>query len=275
MARVDAGTRIVRVGHQPFRFEAPSMKPFLGAALAIFFMAAAGSPARADDKDPNAILDKAIKAAGGEEKLKKLDAMSWKSKASIIINGDSNDISLNSTVQGLDRYRTEFEGKFQDNPFKGIVVLNGNKGWRKFGDQAMDMDEDAVANEKRQIYLQVLPTKLVTLKEKGYKLEAADEQKVGDKPAAGIKVTTPDGKDFTIYFDKETGLPSRIVAKVVGFDGQEFTQETTLKDYKEFDGIKRATKADSKRDGEDFIKSEITEFKALDKVDPKTFEEPI
>jgi hypothetical protein len=250
------------------------MKPFLGAALAIFFVAAAGYPVRADDKDPNAILDKAIKATGGEEKLKKIDAMSWKSKISIIINGDNNDFTGSSTVQGLDRYRTEFQGKFQDMPFKGLVVINGKKGWRKFGDEAMDMDEDAVANEKRQIYLQVIPTKLVILKEKGYKLEAADEQKVGDKPAAGIKVTTPDGKDFTIYFDKETGLPARVVAKVVGFDGQEFTQETTLKDYKDFDGIKRATKADSKRDGEDFVKSETSEFKALDKVDPKTFEEP-
>jgi hypothetical protein len=251
------------------------MKPFLAVVLAIFFVTVAGGPARADDKDPNVILDKAIKAMGGEEKLKKLDAMTWKSKVSIIINGDSNDFTGNSTVQGLDHYRTEFEGKFQDMPFKGVVVINGKKGWRKFGDEAMDMDEDAVANEKRQIYLQVIPTKLVILKDKGFKLEAADEQKVGDKPAAGIKVTTPDGKDFTIYFDKETGLPARVVAKVVGFDGQEFTQETTLKDYKEFDGIKKATKADSKRDGEDFVKSETTEFKVLNKVDPKTFEEPV
>jgi hypothetical protein len=250
------------------------MKPFLGAALAMILVTAAGQPARADDKDPNAVLDKAIKAVGGEEKLKKLDAMSYKTKASIIINGDSNEITLSTTVQGLDRYRTEFEGKFQDMPFKGLVVVNGNKGWRRFGDQAMDMDEDAIANEKRQIYLQVIPLKLTLLKEKGFKLEPADEQKVGDKPAAGIKVTPPDGKDFTLYFDKESGLPVRLVAKVVGFDGQEFTQETTLKDFKETDGIKKAMKSESKRDGEDFVKSEITEFKFMDKVEPKTFDEP-
>ncbi len=203
------------------------MKPFLCAALALVFVTAAGGPARADEKDPNAILDKAIKATGGEEKLKKLDAMTWKSKATITFNGDSNAMNFQSTVQGLDRYRAEFEGEFGGNPFKGVVVLNGKKGWRKFGDQTMDMDEDAVANEKRQIYLQVIPIKLVILKDKAYKLEAVGEQKVGDKPAAGIKVTGPDGKDFTIYFDKESGLPVRTVAKVVGFNGEEFTQETT------------------------------------------------
>ena len=250
------------------------MKRFLGLALTILFVTAAAGPARADEKDPGAILDKAIKAVGGEEKLKKLDAISLKTKASIIINGDSNPFTVEATYQGLDRYRAVVDGEFGGNPFKAVIVLNGNKGWRKFGDENMDMDEDAVANEKRQIYLQIIPTKLVILKEKAYKLEAAGEQKVGDKPAAGIKVTGPDGKDFTIYFDKESGLPVRTVAKVVGFGNDEFTQETTYKDYKDFDGIKKAMKSESKRDGEDFIKSEISEFKVLDKVDAKTFSEP-
>ena len=95
-----------------------------------------------------------------------------------------------------------------------------------------------------------------------------------DRPAAGIKVTGPDGKDFTLYFDKDSGLPVKLVAKVVGFDNEEFSQETTFKDYKDFDGVKKATKADSKRNGEDFVKSELTEFKVLDKVDPKSFSEP-
>jgi outer membrane lipoprotein-sorting protein len=250
------------------------MKAFLCAALTLVFVTAGGFSARADEKDPNAVLDKAIKAAGGEEKLKKLDAMTWKSKASITFNGDSNPMTFQATVQGLDRYRTEFEGEFGGNSVKGLVVLNGNKGWRRFGEEKMDMDDDAVANEKRRIYLQVIPNKLVILKDKGYKLEAADEQKVGDKPAAGIKVTGPDGKDFTIYFDKESGLPVRVVAKVVGFDNQEYTEETTRKDFKDVDGIKIAMKSESKRDGEDFFKSEITEFKALDKVEAKTFDEP-
>jgi hypothetical protein len=250
------------------------MKAFLCATLTLVFVTAAGRSAQADDKDPNAILDKAIKAAGGEEKLKKLDATTWKTKASIIFNGDTNPVSLHSTVQGLDHYRVEIDGEFGGNPIKGVVILNGNKGWRKFNEESMEMDDDALTNEKRNVYLQVIPTKLVILKDKAYKLEAAGEQKVGDKPAAGIKVTGPDGKDFTIYFDNESGLPVRVVAKVVGFGGEEFTQETTLKDYKDFDGIKKAMKSESKRDGEDFVKSEITEFKVLDKVEAKTFDEP-
>jgi hypothetical protein len=250
------------------------MKRFLRVALAIMFVTAMGSLVRADDKDPTAVLDKAIKALGGEEKLKKVGAASWKTKLTITFNGNSNDFSSHATAEGLDRYRSEFEGEFNGNAFKGVTVLNGDKGWRKFGDMKMDLDADGLANEKRQVYLQIVPGLILPLKGKGFKLEVVAEEKVGDKPAAAIKATGPDGKDFTLYFDKESGLPVKLVAKVIGFGGDEFTQETTYKDYKEFDGIKKATKTESKRDGEDFIKAEISEFKVLDKVDSKTFSEP-
>ena len=250
------------------------MKRFLGAVLATLFLTSPISPVRADDKDPNAVLDKAIKAVGGEEKLKKADAISWKSKGTITFNGNDNDIKIQATSQGLDHYRSEFEGEFGGNPVKGVTVLNSDKGWRKFGENSNDMDEDAIANEKRSIYLQLIPVTLVPLKGKAFKLEPAAEEKVDGKPAAVIKVTGPDKKDFTIYFDKETGLPVKTVAKVIGFTGEEHDQDTTFKEYKDFDGIKKATKVESKRDGEDFIKSEVTEFKVLDKVEPKTFAEP-
>ncbi|HEY1858881.1 MAG TPA: hypothetical protein VGG61_00915, partial [Gemmataceae bacterium] len=122
------------------------------------------------------------------------------------------------------------------------------------------------------IYLQVIPTTLLPLKDKEFKIEAAGEEKVADKPAVGLKVTPPDKKEFTIFFDKESGLPVKLVAKVVGFMGDEAVQETLVADYKEFDGIKKATKIEIRRDGNKFLEQQITEFKVLDKVDPKTFE---
>ncbi len=250
------------------------MKRLLGALFAITLATGPAITARADDKDPTAILDKAIKALGGEEKLKKAEAISWKSKGTIRFGENENEIKTHATAKGLDHYLRESEAEFNGEPRKFVVVLNGDKGWRKFGEEPMEMDGDALANQKRSTYLEVVPITLVPLKGKDFKLEAAGEEKVDGKPAVGIKVTGPDQKDFTLYFDKESGLPVKLVAKVIGFRGDEYTQETTYKDYKDFDGIKKATKVDSKRDGEDFIKSEITEFKVLEKVDPKTFSEP-
>ena len=127
---------------------------------------------------------------------------------------------------------------------------------------------------KRITYLNVVPITLVALNGNGFKYEAAGEEKIGDKPAVNLKVTGPDGKDFTLSLDKETGLPLKLVAKVLSFQGDEYTSETTYADYKDFGGIKKATKVEMKRDGEAFQKWEVSEFKVLDKVDAETFAEP-
>jgi hypothetical protein len=249
------------------------MERYLGAMLAAVLILAPASPARADDAT-NAVLDKAIKALGGAEKLGKLETITWKSKGKITINDDDNDISIQATAQGLDHFRSEFQGEFGGNTIKGVSVINGDKAWRKFGDNSMEMDADALANEKRNLYLNLTPVLILPLKGKGFKVEMAGEEKVGDKPAVILKVTGPDGKDFKLFFDKESGLPVKLTATVVGFNGEEYVQDTTYSDYKDFAGIKKATKVESKRDGQKFISSEITEFKAVDKPDPKTFAEP-
>ena len=262
-------TRFVRVEQSSSKQRGDHMKRFLGAALAAVLLVI---PARGDEKDANAIVDKAITALGGAEKLGKVNAFSWKAKGTITFNGNENDFTSQVTTKGLEQYRREFG----NDQFSIVVVVDGAKGWRKFGDNSSELEGDMLANEKRMLYLNVIPVTLVALKGKGFKYEAAGEEKVGDKPAVILKVTGPDGKDFTLSLDKESGLPVKLVAKVMlGFQqGQEYTSETTYADYKDFGGIKKATKVEMKRDGEAFQNWEITEFKVLDKVDAETFTEP-
>jgi hypothetical protein len=246
---------------------------FSGVFVAVVVFGMAGG-VRADEQEVKAILDKAIKALGGEAKLGKLEAYSTKSKGTITFNGSDNQIASESTVAGLDRFRNEFEGDFGGNKFKGIVVLNADKGWRRFGDNTMEMDAAAVLNEKRTVYLQVIPATIVPLRMKGFKVETAGEETVAGKPAAVLKVTGPDGKDFKLSFDKESGLPVKLQAKVQGFQGEEFTQETTYNEFADYDGIKRAKRVESKRDGEPFVKLELIEFKVIGTVDSKAFAMP-
>jgi hypothetical protein len=251
------------------------MRRFFGAALATLLLAGLGVPARAaDDKETKAILDKAIKALGGEDKLGQVKAATWKTKGTISFGGNDNAFTSTTTLQGLDHYRNEFEGEFGGNTVKGVLVIDGDKGWRHIGDDRTALDKDGLANEKRNVLLQAIPMTLLPLRDKGFKVEPAKEDKVDGKPALGLKVTPPEGKEITLYFDRESGLPVKQVAKVVGFMGEEFTQETIFGDYKEFGGIKKATKVESKRDGEKFLEQKITDFKVLDKVEPKTFAEP-
>jgi hypothetical protein len=252
------------------------MARFIGAVLVAAVLSALGGPARSGgDQDVNAILDKAIKALGGEERLGKLKAYTVKAKGTARFGGSADSaFTSRATVQGLDHLRSEFQGELGGNQVKGVTVLAGDKGWRKFGDMNVDMDKETVANEKRNVYLQVVPGTLLPLKGKGFKVQAAGEEKVAGKPAAVLKVTGPDGKDFKLFFDKKSGLPVKLVAKFVGFMGEEFTIETTYADYKDFGGYRKATRIATRRGGEPYLDQQVTEFRVLFQVDPKTFARP-
>jgi hypothetical protein len=249
------------------------MTRFIGAVCGVVLVLGSAWAAPGKD-DATAILDKGIKALGGEEKLGKIKACSWKAKGKISFGGMDGDFTSDLVAEGLDKLRSGFEAELGGNKIKGVAVLNGDKGWRKFGRMVQEFDKDAMATEKRSAYLTLTPVTLVPLKGKGFKIATAGEKKIDGKAAVGLKITCPDGKDFTLYFDKKTNLPIQQEAKVTDFMGNEFTQEVTYDKYKEFDGIKKATKIVNKRDGEKFLDQEITEFKVLKKVDAKTFDEP-
>jgi hypothetical protein len=244
------------------------MKRYLGElfATALFLCI----PARADDQAAKSILDKAITALGGEEKLGKAKAFTLKSKGTLKFDDLDRAFNRQVTVQGLDHFRSELDIA----NFHGLVVLAGDKGWRTGGGNLTELAGDALANEKRSVYLLVVPVTLLQLKGSGFRYGPGGEEKVGENPAVILKVTGPDGKDFALYFDKKSGLPVKLIAKVIGFSGQENELETTFGDYRELDGIKKATKIEVKRNGAPFQSMEVIEFKVLDKVDPQTFAEP-
>ena len=250
------------------------MKRYFGVLVATALLSGQGPASRADDKDAKPILDKAIAALGGEAKLAKAAMATWKTKGTISFNENDNPITGTTTIDGIDKQRGEFEAEFNGNAVKGVTILNGNKGWRKFGDDLQDLEGDMLAGTKQNSYLLVVPMTILPLKGKDFKVEAAPEEKVAGKAAAVVKGTGPDGKTFTLYFDKETGLPVKLAATVRGFQGDEVGQETTYGEYKDFDGLKRATKIESKRDGNPFLKQEVLEFKVVDKHEPGTFAEP-
>jgi hypothetical protein len=246
---------------------------FARGILATLILAAGCSIARADD-GASATLDKAIKALGGEDALSKVKAISLKGKGTVNIMGNESPISASVTMQGLDHSKQEVEVEFNGMKIKFVAVLAGDKGWRSFAGMTAELEGDALNEAKRSQYLQVMVMNPTILKGKGFKVVAAPAEKVGDKNALGLKITGPDGKTSTLYVDEASGLPVKMVAKVKDPMGEEFTQTSIYSNYKDFQGIKKATKMEASRDGEKFQSQEVTEFKVLDSVDPKTFAEP-
>ncbi len=250
------------------------MKQCIGAVIvAVVAFGSVGTLRAEGDKSATAVIDKAIKALGGEEKLKAIKAASWKGKGTFTYSGQDNEISSTTTVEGSGQFRQDFETEVMGTRVTGSTVISGDKAWRKLNDMVSELDKDALANERLNIYPQLLPHSILLLKSDRVKVATAPEEKVDDKPAVGLKVTVPSGKDFTIYFDKGSGLPVKYTA-AVNFMNDEVKQETFLSKYKEVDGVRKATHVEVKRGGEKFLAYDVLEFKTLKEVDPTTFAEP-
>ncbi len=247
------------------------MKRYDGFLLVAVVFSAATNPARANEQDAKAILDKAIRALGGEEKLTKTSAHSWKANGKVSLGGaPEREFNTQGIANGLGQLRAETVFP----RFRALVVLDGDKGWHRGGNTFTELTGDELANAKRINYLDVIPITLLPVKDKGFRCEPGGEEKVEGRQAVILKITAPDGKDFTLSFDKESGVPLKQVAKVIGLGGMAYTAETTFHDYKDFGGVQKATRILVKRDGEDWRKVEITEFKVLEKAEPGTFAEP-
>ena len=63
------------------------------------------------------------------------------------------------------------------------------------------------------------------------------------------------------------------MAKMPEFPDKVCLREITFADYKDFDGIKKATKVEFKTNGKIEHVLEVNEFKILEKVDPETLAE--
>src|SRR5689334_13594906 len=123
------------------------MKWLLSATIVVVLMGC-GS-ANADESAARAILDKAIKAIGGEEKLSRIKAFTVKGKGTIVFDGDDVPFTFQTTARGIEQYRSTYEGMAGGEDFTGATVIDRDKGWRKHNDQIEKLEGEELANEKR------------------------------------------------------------------------------------------------------------------------------
>lgn len=223
--------------------------------------------------EPVALVDKAVRALGGAEKLARVRAATWKEKGTRTFQGNDIPFDAEVLVQGTDHIRREWEVGGGGMKVGGVVVVTSESAWSKMMGNVEELAGERLADEHRRVYLTVIPITVLPLKSEGYRLATIADEQVGERPAAGLKVTPPDGKEFRLYFDKETGLPVRVVAKVLAQEGAgECTEETTYSDYKAFDGVQKATSILIKQNGAKVSEVQVGEFKVLGHTDAKAFE---
>lgn len=223
-----------------------------------------------------AVLDKAIKALGGEEKLAKFKADSFKGKGKFYGMGEGIDYTGEWDLQQPNKLRVRIEVVAGDMKFVSIRVVNGDKVWSKLGDQTQEVKGEEEIVEAREASFTAWVATLLPLKDKEFKLSPLAEVKVDGKPAVGIQVAHKGYREVGLFFDKETGLLVRTTTQVKDLmnGGKEVTQEALYSDHKPANGVLRPRKVVINRDDKKFIDVEVTEIEPKEKLDDALFGKP-
>jgi hypothetical protein len=241
-------------------------------AVALFFGAAAG---QADEQaDAKALVDRAIKAMGGDAKLAKLGTASVKGKLTATPDGKDVTIDVDGLWQGMSQYRIDADVQVEGKQFKAVLVFNRDNAWIKKGDNTKDGPDGVLPFIQNIFYAGRMPQLLPALSDQPYKLAPFGEVLVGTQAATGLLISHPDRKDLRLFFDKTTGLPIKSEATVSEpMTNKEMTLEARYSDYKDFDGLKLCGTVTVKLDELEF-KLELSEIKGTEKVDDSRFERP-
>ena len=132
------------------------------------------------------------------------------------------------------------------------LIEGHDKGWTSYNGNVTDMSKEEVADFLEVLYASAVAD-LHGLTGPGVQLTALGESKVGGKPAVGVRVSSKDHRDISLYFDKATGLllKKTLRRKEPGVPA-EFTEETLYEDYKNVSGLMFPFHVSETRDGKPF-----------------------
>jgi outer membrane lipoprotein-sorting protein len=231
--------------------------------------------ARAADDDAKAILAKAIKAHGGEEKLAKFQAGQSKAKGKINLPvvGES-EYTEETSFMLPDKFRSNLELDVNGMKVKIITIANGDKISIDANGTEVPITDAIKKSLEEARYVMKVARLSNLLKDKAAELTALGEVKVEGKPAVGVRVTSKGHKDISMYFDKETHLLAKMEYRSVDAQsGKEVTEERIVLEYQKKDdnGFVLPKKVLVKRDGEKFTEADVSEAKYLEKLDDSVF----
>jgi hypothetical protein len=247
----------------------------LQTVLTVLCLAAgtAASLGAGDKPDPKAIIQKAIDAMGGEEKLARYKGSVTKGKCTFYGMGRPIACTGEWYVQLPRQLKAVYQMDMGGKKATRIEVVSKDRGWTVMGGKLRPIPPEQLAEIYEGMEAHYALT-LLPLKDPTYRLAFLGESEVQGQPTVGLKVSKDGHRDVLLYFDKEHGYLLKMQTRVKGMGGTEQDEETIYGDYHDFDGVRSYKKMTTKRDGKPFLESEANEYKAFERLPDSTFDKP-
>jgi hypothetical protein len=226
---------------------------------------------------PRAIIERAIAAHGGAERLSRLRADKVSLQGKIVIPGKDGPVSFTAdlTLQLPGRFKQVARvNEGADKSHTIVQIVDGDKVLVALDSQPQQLPPSALTELRLTMDLQRAARLVPLLTDPTYQLTALSEEKVNNRQALGVKVSGKAHKDVRLYFDRDTGLLIKTEHTRDDGNGREVLQEEFYGDFKDFGGFRRWTRIAAFRDGKKVMEAGLLDVKYFDKIDDAEFTKP-
>jgi hypothetical protein len=244
-------------------------------AIPAVILVASTSAGMSRENDPaRAVVEKAMQAAGGAEKLARHRAGTWEGRGTYHGFGGVR-FTIEGARQGEDQVAMKTVSASPGGAFTRVLVVNRDRGWLVMNGQTRELDKEALAEEKERLYGNWVAT-LLPLADGKFRLTHLGESKAGDRAVVGVEVISDGHRPVRLFFDRETGLLAKkeTRAKAPQGTGEDVTEEVVFSDYRPADGVKHASKVKVFVGGKLTAETEITAHRPAKELDDKHFARP-
>lgn len=175
---------------------------------------------------PQSVMDKYIQAIGGPDKIKTVNTVAINAEASVqgmTLNASFKQMAPNKEAQSMS--------------INGMTIMkaafDGTAGYNEMQGQKKPLEADEVKKKQEE---HTLFPEFYYVADK-FNLSVDGIEKVNDKDAYKVKITSPSGKTSYKYFDVASALLIKSEETIKVPDGQEINQSVEYGDYKAVNGV--------------------------------------
>src|SRR4051812_13203437 len=160
------------------------MKKLVLLAWAVGLLAA---PARGQDT-PRAVIERAVKAHGGRERLSRGRADKGKLKGVLIVGGKEGAFTAETAVQQPDRFKNVMRLAAGNDKHTVVHILNRDKASITIDGQPQKLQPAALAELRETLGLDRAVRLVPLLTDRSFALVPLGESKAGSRTVVGVKV---------------------------------------------------------------------------------------
>ena len=230
-------------------------------------------PAAAQDS-PQALVERAIQAHGGRERLAQVRADRVKLKGKLVVGSAEVPFVGETAVQPPGQYKSVVLLNPEGKPHTVVHLVNGPRAGVFLDGEAQALQPAVAAQLRHTLALDQAMRLVPLLTEPTFALAPADPIKINGRPADGVKVTVRGQQELKLYFDRQTALLVKTEHSLPAPGGKVVKHEGYYGAFRDLGGYMRPTRVVAYRDGKKVMEAQLLEARALERIDPAEFDRP-